>query len=209
VRIHPCRARLPVTLRRAERYDLFLRLEIELLQVVVNDPARFPLIVQTVTRAKPSLTYYNCDVPLAQIYFYERHLVKIRGIEVRRWDTPPFIRRAQEEMIHRLATAANRAEFRERARDVLKLTLDYLELLRAGQIPFDQLVITQHLSRDPTDSAHARNTLNAIVAKELPPPQYALPLFTSHSSPLAKGRQRKVKMQVPSTTSRELSECVR
>jgi DNA polymerase-2 len=289
---------------RDEEYDELTRAISEATQLPIELEGVYNWIAFLPSRQDPRL-------PVANRYFgaFRDGEVKIRGIEVRRSDTPPFIRRAQEEMIHRLATAANRAEFRERARDVLKLTLDYLELLRAGQIPFDQLVITQHLSRDPTDAAHTRNTLNAIVAKELlgrgvplapgesiryviveqkakapsdraralehldgsfgydvekyaelflrsvttlfaslgvtqpalekylgewragenkriqqsnrigsppqpdrpqlPSPQYALPLFTSHSSPLAKGRQRGVKMQVPSTTARELSECVR
>ena len=63
-------ARLPVQMRRAERYDLFLHREIELLEIAVSDPARFPLMVQTVRRFAPALTYYNCTVPLAQFYFY-------------------------------------------------------------------------------------------------------------------------------------------
>lgn len=75
-------ARWPVKLRRAQRYDLFLRSEIELLEIVVQDPSRFPLIVQTVRRWKPALTYYNCTVPLAQMYFYQHHLFPLARVEV-------------------------------------------------------------------------------------------------------------------------------
>jgi DNA polymerase elongation subunit (family B) len=54
--------------------------------------------------------------------------------------------------------------FREEARDVLRPALEYLDLLRGGQVPFDQLVIKQHLSRDPAE--YTKNSPNAIVASE-------------------------------------------
>lgn len=149
---------------RDEEYDELTRAISAATQLPIELEGVYNWIAFLPSRQDPRL-------PVANRYFgaFRDGEVKMRGIEARRSDTPPFIRRAQEEMIRLLAPAANRAEFRERARDVLKLSLDYLDLLRAGQIPFDQLVITQHLSRDPADPAlpHSKNTLNAIVAKEL------------------------------------------
>lgn len=90
--------------------------------------------------------------------------IKMRGIEARRHDTPPFIKRAQTEMLDLLAQAKTRAEFRARAREVLNFALGVLDTLRAGQIPFQDLTITQRLSRDPRD--FKTNHLNAIVARQ-------------------------------------------
>jgi len=90
--------------------------------------------------------------------------IKTRGIEARRHDTPLFIKRAQTAMIEILAQAKTRAEFRARMTDVLNLAMDYLDTLCAGQVPFDQLAITQRLSRDPR--AYKTNHLNAIVARQ-------------------------------------------
>lgn len=90
--------------------------------------------------------------------------IKTRGIEARRHDTPLFIKQAQTEMLDLLAQAKTRAEFRARIKDVLNVAMDYLDALHAGQIPFDQLAITQRLSRAPRE--YKTNHLNAIVARQ-------------------------------------------
>lgn len=91
--------------------------------------------------------------------------IKVRGIETRRHDTPSFIQRAQTEMIALLAQATDRAAFRRQMRAVVQLAADYLDRLYAGQIPFEQLAITQRLSRDPRE--FRVNHLNALVARQL------------------------------------------
>lgn len=91
--------------------------------------------------------------------------IKTRGIELRRHDTPPFIKHAQMEMVQALARATNRAEFRAQMRAALQIAAQYLDALYAGQMPFEQLVITQRLSRDPR--AYQTNHLNALVSKQL------------------------------------------
>lgn len=90
--------------------------------------------------------------------------IKTRGIEARRHDTPPFIKQAQTEMIDLLAQARTRTEFRARMTDVMNLAADYLDTLHTGQVPFEQLAITQRLSRAPRE--YKTNHLNAIVARQ-------------------------------------------
>jgi DNA polymerase-2 len=75
-------ARLPVTMRRAARYDLFRRGEIELLEIVVADPARFLDLAQTLKRQFPDLAYYNADISPTQMYFYERGLFPLARVQV-------------------------------------------------------------------------------------------------------------------------------
>jgi len=106
-------------------------------------------------------------LPVANRYFgaLRDGEVKIRGIEARRADTPAFIRNAQEEMIQVLAGATDRAEFRARAAQVMQMACGYLDRLRSGQVPFEELAITQRLSRNPRE--YAKATLNAIVANQL------------------------------------------
>jgi len=91
--------------------------------------------------------------------------VKIRGIEARREDTPAFIKHAQEELIGVLAGATNRREFQACITQVIEMTCGYLDQLRSGQVPFEDLAITQSLSRHPSE--YTRQTLNAIVGKQL------------------------------------------
>lgn len=106
-------------------------------------------------------------LPVANRYFgvFRDGEIKMRGIETRRHDTPPFVKRAQNEMIEILAQATNRAEYRARLTDVLDLAAGVLDALHVGQIPFDELIITQRLSRLPT--AYRTNHLNALVARQL------------------------------------------
>ena len=64
--------RTPVELRRAERLDLFLDREIEVLEVGVPAPGKLGRVLRTVADAKPDLTYYNADIPLPQRYVLAR-----------------------------------------------------------------------------------------------------------------------------------------
>jgi DNA polymerase elongation subunit (family B) len=107
------------------------------------------------------------QLPVANRYFgvFQNGEVKLRGIEARREDTCAFIRTAQTEMIQLLAGATNRKEFQARVPQVIDLACSYLDRLRSGQVPLEELAITQTLSRDPR--AYIQHTLNAIVAQQL------------------------------------------
>ncbi len=145
---------------RDEDYQEITRLITEATQLPIELEGVYNWVAFLPSRQDPQLS-------VANRYFgaFRDGEVKIRGIELRRSDTPPFIRQAQEEMIALLATARTRAEFGERAREALNLAREVLDRLRSGQVPFDQLIITQRLTRDPAE--YTRNTANAIAAKEL------------------------------------------
>jgi DNA polymerase-2 len=106
-------------------------------------------------------------LPVANRYFgvFKDGEVKLRGIEARREDTSAFIKNAQEELIGVLAGATNRKEFQARITQVIELTCGYLDQLRSGQVPFEELAITQSLSRHPSE--YTKQTLNAVVGKQL------------------------------------------
>jgi DNA polymerase-2 len=89
-------------------------------------------------------------VPVANRYFgmFEDGEIKVRGIEMRRHDTAPYIYHAQADLL-KLLTGVPEGKPLE---SVLPATLDLLrkraEQLRAGQIPLDDLIVTQRLSRE-------------------------------------------------------------
>jgi DNA polymerase II len=91
--------------------------------------------------------------------------LKVRGIELRRHDTPEFIKRTQRELLQVLAATGTRAEVAAALPDLLRIVTRELDRLRAGEMPLNELVLTYHLSRDPTE--YQTNTLNALVAREL------------------------------------------
>lgn len=91
--------------------------------------------------------------------------IKIRGIELRRHDTPQFVKHLQRELIEKLAEAATRAERVALLPQLLQIITRELDRLRSGQVPLHDLVLTYHLSRDPAE--YQTDTLNATVAREL------------------------------------------
>lgn len=76
------RARLPVRLTRAERYDIFAHCNRVVLQVHVLIPAQYIAIVQRVNATFPTLELYNADLSIAQFYFFERALFPLAYCEV-------------------------------------------------------------------------------------------------------------------------------
>ncbi len=88
-------------------------------------------------------------VAVANRYFgaYQDGTVKIRGIEARRHDTPPFIKDTQLEILTILAEARNVSEFRAAVPRVVIYAQEKLRQLRAGEVPFKQLAVTHRLSR--------------------------------------------------------------
>jgi DNA polymerase elongation subunit (family B) len=78
---------------------------------------------------------------------FEHDEFKIRGIELRRHDTPAFINLCQEAMLGELSLARNAAEFHERiprAVDILRWTARQV-IDRA--IPVHQFILTKNVSR--------------------------------------------------------------
>ncbi len=91
--------------------------------------------------------------------------VKVRGIEMRRGDTPAFIKDLQGDLIAEMAKAKTCRELAAQMPQLLELVAARLDALRAGQVPLQDLALTYRLSRDP--QGYTTNTLNAIVAREL------------------------------------------
>ena len=90
--------------------------------------------------------------------------IKVRGLACRRSDTPPFIRRFQEDLLALLARAQNREEYRHLIPEASCLLEEGLRALRDGEILLPDLVVTKRLSRDPQD--YRKASLTIIVAQE-------------------------------------------
>lgn len=91
--------------------------------------------------------------------------VKVRGIELRRHDTPPIVKAMQRDAIQAMAAARDAREFRAmvpRARAVLAR---YLARVRSGDVDPAELVVRSRMSKDPT--AYKGNVAHVIAAKQL------------------------------------------
>jgi DNA polymerase elongation subunit (family B) len=95
----------------------------------------------------------------------ENGKIKVRGLEIRRRDTPRFIYDAQKEMIEVLSSANNSKEFFEKIPEALKIAKTYREKLLNGEIPIWDLIVTKHLSKNP--KRYKQKVSQAIAAEQL------------------------------------------
>jgi DNA polymerase-2 len=74
--------------------------------------------------------------------------LKLRGIDLRRSDTPPLVAEAQQRMVEVLARADDLAEFAARIPAVVEIFVEYAWRLREGQVRLDDLTIKRTVSKE-------------------------------------------------------------
>jgi len=125
-------------------------------------------------------------VPVANRYFgvFQDGTLKLRGIEIRRRDTPPFIVQTQLDLIRALAHQQMLSDSQVSALpQVIALLRKRLTALRARRVPLEALVVSQKLSRTldkyrtPSPVARAAAQLEA-VGKSTTPGQHIRFLYT-------------------------------
>ena len=106
-------------------------------------------------------------IPTANRYvgFYSNNEIKVRGIEVRRRDTPVFIKRMQGEMLEIFKNAKNVAEVEVLVPEALAKAKEHIDLLRSGQANPLELVIRRHISQEADE--YKNRSANAEVVKTL------------------------------------------
>ncbi len=88
-------------------------------------------------------------VPVPNRFFgvFQDGSVKARGIELRRHDMPPIVRKSQRMMLDQMATAPSLSEISPAIEAALETLHREGERLKAGDIPLPDLVVTHRLSR--------------------------------------------------------------
>ncbi len=127
----------------------------------------------------------NERVPVANRYFgvFQDGSQKVRGIELRRLDTPAFIVETQQAMLDILAEAPTAGQLAQQLPKIYALLRRRLRALRAGRIPVKKLLVSQKLSRtleeyrSPSPAARAAAQLEAI-GKSTRPGQRVRFLYT-------------------------------
>jgi DNA polymerase elongation subunit (family B) len=106
-------------------------------------------------------------IPTANKYvgWYMNNEIKIRGIEIRRRDTPVFIKRLQGEMLKLFGQAATVTGVEALVPAALTLAGDMLSTLRSGKADPLELVVHRHLTREAEE--YTTNTANAAATKAL------------------------------------------
>ncbi len=89
--------------------------------------------------------------------------IKVRGIELRRRDTPPLIKQLQLDLLTCLAGAEDVDKMQQLVPQLLTIVKDYLELLHSGGVTTDELTITQNISKAPHE--YQQQCSQAIAAE--------------------------------------------
>ena len=92
----------------------------------------------------------NARVPVANRYFgvFQDGSLKVRGIEARRRDTPPFISQVQMRLLEILAQAPDVDHLPQYIPALLAFLRQQVTTLRAGRVPLPDLLVIQKLSRE-------------------------------------------------------------
>jgi DNA polymerase elongation subunit (family B) len=126
--------------------------------VSLNFEGRYKWIVFLPSRMHPNIGVLNRYYGVM-----ENGKLKVRGIEVRKHDTPKFIYDAQMDMLNVLASADNSKEFMERIPEVFAIVKSYRQKLLDGEVPIWDLMVTKHLSKNPK---HYRQHVSQAIAAE-------------------------------------------
>jgi DNA polymerase elongation subunit (family B) len=88
--------------------------------------------------------------------------IKVRGIALRKNDTPPLIRDLQTDMLKVLSKAVNAEKFEKAIPSALEVTDLYVKDLLDGKIPLEKLVITKRVSKNLSDYRQWNDSVAAL-----------------------------------------------
>ena len=105
--------------------------------------------------------------PVATRYFgvFEDGSLKVRGLACRRRDTPPLVRRAQEDLLARMAGAGTARELAALKPELEEMAEGFRQRLREGSVKPRDLVITRVLPQPLAD--YKVDTPTALAARQL------------------------------------------
>ena len=126
----------------------------------ISFEGRYKWIVFLNSRVNPKL-------PVLNRYYgvFQDGTLKVRGIELRRHDTPEIVRKCQTDTLSVLSQANNSHEFRELMPKALRVMKQYVSLLTTGNVPVEELVIEKRLSKSPSE--YTNLVPQAIAAQHL------------------------------------------
>jgi DNA polymerase-2 len=113
----------------------------------------------------PSRQNPSVAVPNRFAGLFRHGEAKVRGIALRRSDTPPFVAALQQSMIDAMAGARSLAALRALRPKLETMVEDAVRELRDGRVPPEALVIARRLSKAPDQ--YVANTAAAAVTREL------------------------------------------
>ncbi len=144
------------------------RAEYEALAAQIRDATGLPIAVEGMYRwiaFVPSRTHPLIGVPNRYFGVFEDGTSKVRGIELRRGDTPPIVAEMQSRMLTVLYQAATLEEARANIPALRNLLEEQILRLRQHEVRAEDLVIRTVLSQAPHE--YSRGVPQAVAAHQL------------------------------------------
>ncbi len=114
----------------------------------------------------PSRRQPKLGVPARFFGIFDTGELKVRGLMVRKHDTPPFVRQAMRTMLDILSHARDKKDYSDLLKTmVLPIAEAYIEKLMEGKMKPEEVAILKRISHDPLQYAHG--TMTAAVSQEL------------------------------------------
>jgi DNA polymerase-2 len=144
------------------------RSDYEALVDAIAERTRLPLAIEALYRYivfLPSRQFEDVPVPNRFFAVAEDGALKVRGLELRRHDTPPLVARMQQEVLMLLAEAHDRAGYVAKLAEARAILQRYEASLADGGVAIEDLIVSKRLTREPREYRKANQT--AIAAQQL------------------------------------------
>jgi len=158
----------PAIENRQSKIGNCLRADYERLAQEIEQITGLPLALEAVYRYAVFLpSQQSAEIPVPNRFFCvsEEGELKVRGLECRRHDTPPFVTRMQREVLAILAEARDFSTYCDKLREAREVYERYQERLRDGSVAAEELVIRKRLTKAPGN--YQKNSSTAIAARQL------------------------------------------
>ena len=109
----------------------------------------------------------NPMLPALNRYFGVFHdgTIKMRGIEARRHDTPPFFINFQQELVSIMADCGNINEIMAKIPQLEKIYKKYRNQLVSRKVNYTDLIFTKRISKNSNDYANRKTIENCVLKK--------------------------------------------
>lgn len=110
----------------------------------------------------------DLTLPVANRYFgvFDDGTIKIRGIEARRHDTPVYFSNVQQLILNMMAEGNTINEVIQLMPRIKEVFYTYLQVLKDGKVPLEELIFTKRTSKDFGDY-QLRNTVETNALSQL------------------------------------------
>jgi DNA polymerase-2 len=144
------------------------REDYEALNVEIAARTELPLAIEAIYRYVvflPSRQFEDVPVPNRFFAVAEDGALKVRGLELRRHDTPPLVARMQQEVLEILAEAHDFTGYLAKLEEAREILRRCEESVADGSVAIEDLIISKRLTREPREYNKANQT--AIAAQQL------------------------------------------